>query len=69
MSSKQESDKYLYRIDEIMSNFIHVVEHSSSRFDFLENIIHFPAFYSLKVYQVHIYCSDNSHSYEACTKA
>jgi len=49
MKSKDESDKYLHRIDEIMSNFIHVVDHSSSRFDFVETIVNFPAFYSLKV--------------------
>ncbi|CAL8072434.1 unnamed protein product [Orchesella dallaii] len=48
MKSKHESDKYLHRIDEIMSNFIRVVDHSSSRFDFVDTIVNFPAFYSLK---------------------
>ncbi|ODM94879.1 tRNA pseudouridine(38/39) synthase [Orchesella cincta] len=48
MKAKDESDKYLHRIDEIMSNFIRVVDHSSSRFEFVETIVNFPAFHSLK---------------------
>lgn len=50
MNSKDGSDKYLYRLDEILSNFIHAVEHTSARFEFMESIINFPAFYSLKVH-------------------
>lgn len=49
MNSKLDSERFLYRIDEIMSNFIHVVDHSSSRFDFIESILRFPALCSLKV--------------------
>lgn len=46
---QEESDKYLSKVDDVMSNLIHVVEHSSSRFDYAEYIFNLPIFSSLKV--------------------
>ncbi|XP_021948157.1 chloride channel CLIC-like protein 1 isoform X2 [Folsomia candida] len=49
---QEESDKYLSKVDDVMSNLIHVVEHSSSRFDYAEYIFNLPIFSSLKFWLV-----------------
>lgn len=46
---QEEPDKYLKKVDDVMSNLIHVVEHSSSRSEYMEFILNLPIFNSLKV--------------------